>query len=212
MHRLARLDHGENASSGGLRRMATSSAVCSTGCKRRLGLQERTLHLLYKVPAGLQGEVLRIAVEQAVNSQDIEKGLGRLRELASLSNKMDAEFAEALKSYLVSALTQWSLQWDESDYKAHGHSLLKIQQEGAAGTADRHPGFAEGQSQAAFSGMRTRSSIWPRTFGRPSETGTCTPPRVFFINHRTRNFAMGSMANFSRLVSQKARSASESRF
>jgi hypothetical protein len=99
------------------------------GLQAKAWLAERTLHLLYKVPAGLQGEVLRIAVEQAVNSQDIEKGLGRLRELASLSNKMDAEFAEALKSYLVSALTQWSLQWDESDYKAHGRSLLKIQQE-----------------------------------------------------------------------------------
>ncbi|VTU38393.1 hypothetical protein H6CHR_05209 [Variovorax sp. PBL-H6] len=86
-----------------------------------------TPELLDAVPVSLQSEVLRVAVEQAVNSQNIVECTDRLRELASLSEKICEPLPEELKSYVRSALTKLSLQWDEEVYKSHQHSLLKVE-------------------------------------------------------------------------------------
>ncbi|WP_146039430.1 MULTISPECIES: hypothetical protein [unclassified Variovorax] len=86
-----------------------------------------TPELLDAVPVSLQSEVLRVAVEQAVNSRNNQECLDRLQDLASLSGKIGEPLAKELKSHVKSAVTQLSLKWDDDLYESHKNSLQKVE-------------------------------------------------------------------------------------
>ncbi|MDR6534997.1 hypothetical protein [Variovorax soli] len=87
-----------------------------------------TSKLLDHVPDSLKSEVLRVAVEQAVQSPDIEECTDRLRGLASLSGKIDEALAEELRSHVMTALSHLSLQGDEA-VQGHWKLLKSVEKE-----------------------------------------------------------------------------------